>query len=318
MGRSKTNTVIAKGGVATTGNYGANGLFSPEQATKFIDMVMESSEFLKKINHEKKKKLEGTISKLGVGSRLLRGKVEDTDTITGKEVEPVIGEVPYACKKMTLGTSITEDWLEENIEEENFEELFLKKIAEQIQVDVLDLAFNGDTATATSDKDYEFLKINDGWIKQIKAKGNIVDGATINGGKFSKAYFYALRRAVPKKYRNNKFRWICSDDTYTDLCEFLSNSPTALGDIAITQGKDIKILNTDFDTVPNIPDDVIIYADPKNLTMVFTKEIKHRKTTEGKSAIYEDKRFYATKLNADFVLLEDKATGILINKGNLA
>jgi HK97 family phage major capsid protein len=310
--------IIEKAGVSTSGSYGASGLLNAAQANKFIDMIMESSEFLKKIRREKRDRLNGTISKLGVGSRLLRGKEEGQDNITGNEVVPVIGEVPYNVVKMTLGTSMTEDWLQENIERENFEDHFMGKIAEQLQVDVLDLAFNGDTATPSSHQDYKFLKLNDGYIKQIKAAGHKVDGRTINGGNFGKKYFYALRRAVPKKYRTPKFRWICSDDTYTDLSEYLSERPTALGDIAITKGQQLEILGTGFETVPNMPDDVILYADPNNLVMVFTRNIKHRKTTEGKEAVYEDKRFYATHLEADFVISEVNATAILINRGDLA
>ncbi|WP_129596024.1 P2 family phage major capsid protein [Anaerophilus nitritogenes] len=314
-----TNTeIIKKAGIHTQGNYGASGLLNPAQSEKFIDMIMDSSEFLKKLRYEKKDRISGTISKLGVGSRLLRGKAEGKDTISGNEVIPVIGDVPYQVEKMKLGTFMTEDWLEENIERENFEDHFMGKIASQIQVDLLDLAFNGDEDTSSSDLDYEFLKLNDGYIKQIKKKGHVVDGATINGGKFGKKYFYSLRRAVPKKYRNPKFRWICSDDTYTDLSEYLSERPTALGDIAITKGERIEILGTGFETVPNMPDDVILYAEPENLVIVYTKDIKHRKTTEGKEAVYEDKRFYATHLGADFVITEIDATGILINRGPLA
>ena len=314
---SSGNASIIKAGVHTGGSYGATGLLSPEQSSSFVDMMQESSEFLKKMRFFKRKVLEGTIPKIGVGSRLLRGKVEGTDTITGNETNPVLGEVNYRCVKMTLGTSITEDWLQENIEQEGFEDHFMRMIASQLQVDVLDLAFNGDEATEVADADYGFLKLNDGYIKQIKTKGNVVDGATIAGGLFSKEYFYKLRRSVPKKYRNPNFRWICSDDTYTDLSEYLSERVTSLGDFAIMSGRDLKILETPFETIPNMPDDVIIYADPANLGYVFTYDIKHRKTTEGKAAVLEDKRFYATHLSGDPIIMEPEATAILINRGAL-
>lgn len=248
----------------------------------------------------------------------MRNHTEGSDDITGKEVTPVIGSVPYECKYKTLGTSLTEEWIEQNKAKEGFEKLFMGEIAKQVKRDILDLAFNGDEATATSDKDYEFLKLNDGFIKQIKAKGNVVDGATIAGGKFSKGMFYALRRAIPQKYRDSNFRWICSDNTYTDLCEYLSDRPTSLGDIAITKADgNITILQTSFETIPNFPDDIIIYVDPKNLKTVYFVNIEHRKTVEGKEAIYERKRFYATHLALDYIIKEVEATGILINRGEL-
>lgn len=313
-----TNNMIRKAVVNTSGNYGANGLLNPEQAEKFIDMIQDSSEFLKKIRFEKRNVKQGTISKLGVGSRLLRGFKENTDNITGKEVEPIIGEVPYSVKKMVLGTSITEDWFQDNIEKEGFEDKFIGKIANQIQVDILDLAFNGDESIQNSDPDYAFLSINDGYIKKLKTNSHIVDASTINDGKFTKDYFYALRRAVPKKYRNSNYRWICSDDTYTDLSQYMSERSTQLGDLAIVSGGNMKVLETPFETVPNFPNDIILYTDPKNLVIVITMDIKHRRTLEGKTALYEDKRFYVDILNADFVVMEDKAVGMLINKGDLA
>lgn len=315
---ASNSEIINKAAVHTEGDYGTSGLLSPADAESFILMIQDDSTFLNRMDSENVGRKKGSITKLGVGSRLMRNHEEDTDGITGKEVAPVIGNVPYECKYMTLGTSITEEWLEQNKAKGNFEELFMGEIAKQVKVDILDLAFNGDEQADGGDPDYEFLKLNDGFVKQIRAKGHVVDGATIAEGKFSKDMFYALRRAIPQKYRSSKFKWICSDNTYTDLCEYLSNRPTSLGDIAITKADNsITILQTGFETIPNFPDDVIIYADPKNLKVVYFLTIEHRKTTEGKEAIYQRKRFYATHVAVDFVIKEVNATGILINRGDL-
>ena len=314
-----TNEQIISKSINTGGDYGTSGLLSPADSESFLLMVKDDSSFLSRLDSETVSRIKGTISKLGVGSRLMRRHTEGDDGITGNEVTPVIGSVEYECKYQTLGSSVTEEWIEQNKAKEGFEGLFMGEIAKQVKLDILDLAFNGDEATPTSDSDYQFLKLNDGFIKQIKAKGNVVDGATITGGKFSKSMFYALRRAIPQKYRNSNFRWICSDNTYTDLCEYLSDRPTSLGDIAITKADgNITILQTAFETIPNFPDDVIIYADPKNLKVVYFLGIEHRKTVEGKEAIFQRKRFYATHVALDYIIKEVEATGILINRGALA
>lgn len=317
MSDSQLREIIRKAAVNTGGTYGESGLLSPEQSNKFIDMIQEDSSFLKQLRFEKRTSKKGTISKLGVGSRLLRGFEENKDNVSGKEVVPIIGDIKYDVKKMVLGSSVTEDWLQDNIEQGHFEDHFMGYIANQIQSDFLDLAFNGDENTATSDQDYGFLSMNDGFVKQAKTRSNIVDGSTINGGKFSKNYFYSLRRAVPQKYRTNKFKWICSDDTYTDLAEYMSERTTQMGDLAIISGGNMKVLETPFETIPSFPNDTILYADPKNFTIVFTMDIKHRATTEGKTALYEDRRFYVDIFNADFILMEPEAVGMLIKKGDL-
>lgn len=311
--------LITKAAINTAGEYGSSGLLRPADAERFIDMIQKDASFLGRLDSETVSRKEGTVSKLGVGTRLLRQHREGEDSVAGNEVVPVIGEVPYKCEYYTLGTSLTEEWLEQNKEREGFVDHFMGQIASQLGVDILDLAFNGDEATPTSATDYNFLRLNDGFIKQIKSGGHVVDGATINGGKFSKKMFYDLRRAIPKEYRTSTMKWICSDDTYTDLSEYLSERPTSLGDIAITKGdNDIMILQTPFERVPNFPDDVIIYADPKNLKLVYFLQISHRRTAEGKEAIYQRKRFYATHLAIDFIIKEVKATAILINRGSLA
>lgn len=312
------NSQIIKGTVSTGGDYGTSGLLAPKDAEAFLTMLKDDSTFLSRMSSENVDRKEGTISKLGVGSRLLRRHTEGEDGITGKEVAPVIGSVKYKCEYSCLGTSITEEWIEQNKARQNFESLFMGEIAKQIKVDILDLAFNGDEDIAASNPDHDFLCLDNGFIKQIRAGGNVVDGATIAGGKFSKSIFYALRKAVPKKYRNSNFKWICSDDTYTDLCEYLSDRPTSLGDITIVKGENVQILETTFERIPNFPDDVIIYADPKNLELIYFLQISHRKTTEGKEAIYQRKRFYATHLATDAIIKEIKATAILINRGALA
>lgn len=310
--------VIRKATINTGGAYGSSGLLNPEQSSTFVDMIQDSSEFLKKMRFEKRRVKKGTILKLGVGSRLLRGFEENIDNVSGKEVVPMIGEIPYDVKKAILGSSITEDWFQDNIEQEGFETHFFGEIAKQISVDMLDLSFNGDEATPADAQDYEFLKMNDGFVKQIKTGGNVIEGTSINGANFSKDYFYALRRAVPPKYRTKDFRWICSDDTYTDLSEYMSERSTQLGDLAIVSGGNMKVLETPFEIVPRLPNDIIIYADPKNLVVVNTMDIKHRKTVEGKLALYEDKRFYVDILNMDFIIMEIEATAILTNKGSVA
>ena len=48
----------------------------------------------------------------------------------------------------------------------------------QVGIDQEDLCLNGDTATDSSDPDYDFLKLNDGWVKQIATGGHVVDHAS--------------------------------------------------------------------------------------------------------------------------------------------
>lgn len=312
---SAPNQTIIKGATSTTGSYGGTGLMSPTLAKKFLKEINSDASYLSRLRTETVKTKQGTIPKIGVGSRLLRSHTEGNDDISGNEVQPTIRDLEYDNKYMTLGASITEEWLEQNIEEKGFEDTFLGLIAEQERVDILDLAFNGDEDVATSDPDFAFLSMNDGFIKQLKETGNVVDNTTINGGVFNKNVFYTLLKAVDKKYVTAKFKWHVSNNTYVDLLQTLSERGTSLGDQMVLSGDNLKILGYGFEIIPNMPDDIIIFADPKNFTVTYFVKIIHKKTTEGKEAIYERKRFYATHLAADFIVQEEKAAAILINRG---
>lgn len=60
-----------------------------------------------------------------------------------------------------------------------------------------------------------------------------------------------------------------------------------------------------------MPDDKIILTDPKNLIEVATYGVQIRKTTEGKEAIMQDKRFYVVHFDFDPIIEELDATAII-------
>ena len=59
--------------------------------------------------------------------------------------------------------------MRENIEGQNLEQIITDLMTTQLGIDLEDLYLNGDEATESTDPDYDFLKINDGWIKQIRS-----------------------------------------------------------------------------------------------------------------------------------------------------
>ena len=64
-------------------------------------------------------------------------------------------------------------------------------------------------------------------------------------------------------------------------------------------------------------DDKILLTDPQNLVVVNTYDVKIRKTTEGKEAIMQDKRFYVCHLDLDMVIEELDATAMITNLPSL-
>ena len=65
-----------------------------------------------------------------------------------------------------------------------------------------------DTVMLCEVADVDFLKINDGWIKQIANGGHVYDASSVTG--MSLDMFYNALQAMPNKYNNGKLRWLMS------------------------------------------------------------------------------------------------------------
>jgi hypothetical protein len=76
----------------------------------------------------------------------------------------------------------------------------------QLGVDLEDLYLNGDEDTDSSAKDYDFLKLNDGWIKQIKNGGHTYDAGKKD---MSLDLFYKTLQQMPNKYNNGSSAGSC-------------------------------------------------------------------------------------------------------------
>ena len=296
--------IIKKGATLATGQ--TDGMLNPEQSRKFMQMVFDDSSFLGELRHEMRVSTKGTIEKIGVGRRVLRKKVEGQAPINDDLVEPVLSAVPYSTTDIVVGAEISEKFIRENIEREGFEDTFMGMIASQVRVDLLDLVFNGDTdATGT---DAAFLTITDGYVKELGSGSHTLDAATFNGGNFTDDMFTGALKLLPTKYFNRQnYKWIANTKTYLTWLEYLKQKETTAGDMAILNGQNLNPLGIQWKEVPNFPDGEIILADPKNLTVVNTYDIRLRKTTEGRDAVMKDMRYYAIHLDVDPIIMEKDA-----------
>jgi len=146
---------------------------------------------------------------------------------------------------------------------------------------------------------------NDGWLKQIAAGGSgahRINGATINGGYIEKSHFFAAHQALPSKYwQDGSIRWILNPTLWGVYIEYITNRATPAGDAALL-GQAGTPLNIPAVFVPSMPTSRILLGVPQNFIAVNTYDIRNRKTTEGREAIRQDKRFYATFLNDDPII----------------
>lgn len=302
----RSNRQILKDAVTTA--TVTSGLLNDGQASRFLRQTFDATPLMGAIRHEMRREKKGEIDKIGVGKRLLRRKVENVDD--GYRAEPLYGSIQYSCNPVRLPWEVTEETLRENIEGENLDRIITDLFTKQIGVDTEDLIINGDEATLPSDPDYDFLKLDDGIIKQIKNNGHIYDatGAT----DMDLEMFYKTISMVPNKYNNGNLRWLMSPTRAQQwelfLLQKVINAGGAVPESLYQSPAAIKALQ-----VPALANDVIILADPKNIIEVNTYTVKVRKDATSKDAIYQDKRFYVVHFDLDTLIEEPDATAIITN-----
>ena len=241
--------IIRKAGAAIQTGSLTHGLLNPEQARKFIQQTFEATNLGPLVRHVMRTSKSGEIDKIGIASRILRAKVENTDD--GYRAGVNTNVIEYACKAVRLPWEITEETLRENIEGQQLEAIITDLMTSQLGVDLEDLYLNGDENAAKSTAfveskpyaigdivthddmlykyiaahsagawnaaevieigsaaDVDFLKLNDGWVKQINNGGHVYDASGENAMKLD--IFYKTLQMMPNKYNNGKLRWLMS------------------------------------------------------------------------------------------------------------
>lgn len=299
------NSTIIRKAAIETGSL-TSGLLNPEQARKFIQQTFEATNLGGLVRHEMRTAKTGEIDKIGIGRRILRKKTENNDD--GYRAGVKTSQIEYSTTAVRLPWEITEETLRENIEGQNLETIITNLMTTQLGVDMEDLYLNGDEATDASAEDYDFLKINDGWIKQISNGGHVYDASAETS--MSLDLFYKTLAQIPNKYNNGKLRWLMSPRRAQEWELFLLNKVIGAGgavpDSIYTAPARIPAIEC-----PSLDDSTILLTDPKNLIVVNTYGVKIRKTVEGKEAIMMDKRFYVTHLDYDPIIEELDATAII-------
>ena len=341
--------IINKAGAAIQTGSLTHGLLQPEQARKFIQQTFDATNLGPLVRHVMRTSKSGEIDKIGIASRILRAKVENTDD--GYRAGVNTNVIEYACKAVRLPWEITEETLRENIEGQQLEAIITDLMTTQLGVDLEDLYLNGDEKASqakefnssdtfaigdivTNNKklykfikahsagvwdaseaieigaaaDADFLKLNDGWIKQINSGGHVYDASSESSMRLD--IFYKTLQKLPNKYNNGKLRWLMSPKRAQEWELYLMNQVIGKGG-AVPENVYTQPVHIPTVSCPSISDDKIILTDPKNLVVVNTYSMKIRKTNEGKEAIMQDKRFYVCHLDYDPIIEELDATAII-------
>jgi len=101
------NSIIRKAAVSTSSM--SSGLLNPEQSRKFIQQTFEATNLGGLIRHEMRTAKTGEIDKIGIASRILRKKTENSDD--GYRAGINESQVDYSTTAVRLPWEITEETL---------------------------------------------------------------------------------------------------------------------------------------------------------------------------------------------------------------
>ncbi len=267
-------TIIQKANFALSQLVSDGGLLYPLQAKKFMRLATTEAELIKMVTYRPMARVKEDIDQIKFGSRVLRPYQEFAAMSEGDRATPDLAKVQLESKKFAGETELSEDVLDQNIEQGELRQTLMQLLAPAAGRDLEEVVINGDVASADT-----FLAQFDGILKQ--SVSNVVDAA---GAPLSKDLFYEAMRTLPQRYRKNKreLRFFTAANAELFYRNTLANRETAAGDKYLENDAPILASGVPVVGLSQIPDDlgasndqtVVLLTHPKNIIVGVHREVR--------------------------------------------
>lgn len=224
----------------------------------------------------------------------------------GNNVPVTHNTVVLTTTKLVLPWVVSEEYLEDNPEGGGAEETIARIMAIRAANDMERLAINGDEAGAGP-----LIHANDGYIRLILDQTPAAQILDENSAPFTSDLFNRMMRAMPTKFRTNprSLRFLVPPNVWHDYTDVLATRMGDMADRYLTDWNDSLVYKgIPVRMIPFMPQEdgvgtdesTIILTNPKNFIWGVQRDMKLRKTNEGKEAVTRDQRFYALFIRCDF------------------
>lgn len=279
------------------------GALVAEQAQKFVRLLIEESVILPLATVKPMRSKKQLIEKVRFASRILRAGTEATPLSAGDRVKPDTSKVELDSKLFRGQVNLSNEVLEDNIEQGSFRQTVMELMGEAISRDIDEIGVQGDTASGDS-----FLAQFDGML--AAATSNVVGGG---GNPIGSDDLKAAIKAMPAEFIRNKrkLRFFTSVDAETDYRDTLSARDTVAGDRFLQEDTPIMYSGIPLIDVPLFPEDLgggnnetnIILTDPKNLMFGIWRKITMETDKDIESGVLK----IVASLRMDFKYVEETA-----------
>lgn len=215
-----------------------NSVLNRKQADRFIDLVVNESVLLQKVRVIRTDRNKGEINKLDLGTIVTEGASTTSRATTRVPTEQV---VTFDCEKYRSAFDLKTDFMEDNLEKSGVRDTLLSMFSKRIAIDTELAGIQGDDSLSVGDAasdENNLFGVNDGWQKILE--DNVPSGQQIDaaGAAPSKDLYYAMKRAIPSRYRAAKpnYVWVMPSGPADKWTLDWSDRETGGGDVALSRG----------------------------------------------------------------------------------
>lgn len=289
-------TLIQKADLALSDLTTGGGILNPVQAEQFMRLLIKQSVLMRMATVVPMKAPKMNVPKIKFGSRVLRPGAEGTAVSAGNRVKPDLSYVDLDAKLFKAEVRLTDEQLEDNIEQGTFKETIIQLLSEAVARDMEDVVINGDTTSGDTT-----LAVLDGVLK--KATTNVVDlGA--GGVNISSTVFKTMLKTMPAEYLRDRTRlkYLASVDGEITYRDSLGARATAAGDKNLLENAPTLYAGVAVEPIPLFPENlggttdrtIALLLDPKNIYVGIWRQIRieqWRDVSEGVTKICASLRF---------------------------
>ncbi len=293
----------------STGDSSSQVHLSVEEASAFTDTIVDQSSIFKKARVVKMDRAKMNIGKLISTGRFLHAGGRDVELTTLKD-KVATGQISLVTKELIGAIDIYDDELKHNIEGQSFQFKLLNLISRKIANELEEIALYSDTAGTWGSTESAF-DLFDGWLKLIKATGNVIDAAVgFADTKVSKEKFVKLIKSLPTKFRQSSAQIFAHNNIVIDYNTIFDTNFNRNTFIDNVYG---HVLNS----VPNMRFDGTgktdsILTQPENLIMGIQIE-DGAMQFEKERVASKRKTVYHFQMEVDFQVEETTAASVLKN-----
>ena len=287
---------------------GNNVTLRDDNARSFLMDAVGNANTLAKLYHHFAKSGTGSIDKLGVKSRTLKTHKGTSTTPDGTDVKEE-EEVKFNLSSLYLDAWISNSnvFYTAQTRGQDVRQALITLMQTQFAIDVQDLGFNGDTASADV-----FLKQEDGFVKLAKANAAVTHSynklPTIQK-------LTTITGELESKYVNSTFKWFMSRATNLHYVAEVQNRQTNLGDATIVNGQLTQMAGYEVEIVDNMQNNVVLFTPYENLTVVLGMNVTMTTAAQDSASVAKQATYHFLMEDVDFVIREKKAIAYIDGVG---